>query len=174
MKDNESALDPTHGRAQKTDMSLAMEFHLFKRYPTMERFTIEWALRRAFDAVAVHDGLDAVSSEWSGALSLDYYPFVSPGISQTNIFFVGTTVRMGRTKLHAPGDNSQAVYNANSFLGLRSGIKYNFESGFGVRLMASYENLNLDKTEANNVGNNLPDIINYGELKFSAGMTYFF
>ncbi len=174
LADNQTSLDTRNGRTNNTDLSLGVEYYLFKRYPSMERFTIEWSLRRAFDSSSVPGGLNAVTSETSGAMSLDYHPFLAPGISQRNVFFVGTTIRLGRTKLDIPTENSEALYNSNSFLGLRSGIKYSFRNGFGVRLMLSYETMRLDKTEANSTGNNLPDILKYQDMKFSTGLTYFF
>jgi hypothetical protein len=174
LQNNETPVDTTSGRERKTDWSGGVEIHLFNRYPKMEDFTIEWTIRRAYDSLGVAGNNDALTSEWSGAFSLDYHPFVIPGVTDRNVFFLGTTIRLGRTKLSVPNTGAQAMYNSNSFLGLRAGVKYSFQNGLGLRLMGSMETIRLDKTESNNVGvTGLPDVADYTELKLTAGLTYF-
>jgi hypothetical protein len=174
LRDNENATDAFDGQDSKTDFTVGLEFHLLNKYEGFERFTVEWALRRAYDGVGIDNGEDAVTSETSGAISIDWHPFAPPGLVERNTFFLGTTIRLGRTRLKDPDTDAQALYNMNSFLGLRSGVKYSFSNGVGIRLMASIEKLSLDKTEANNVGNNLPAVLDYDDFKLSAAFSYFF
>ncbi|MBL7665672.1 MAG: hypothetical protein JNM93_11115 [Bacteriovoracaceae bacterium] len=173
MQNNETDADPSHGRHIRSDFQLGLEMHLLKRFPALEAFTLEASMRRSRDSLAI-DAENALTADTSFALSLDYHPFTTPGIVGENIVFVGTTLRMGRTKVEVPNSNAQAIYGSSGIFGLRGGVKYHMDNGWGFRLMASYENIGLDKTEANNVGAGLPAKLDLSELKFTAGLNYFF
>ena len=172
MVNNENATDTTNTEQFKIAFELGYEYYLARRYPKLEAFTFELSLRGNQDAYSIGNS-NAVASEYSLNNSVYWYPWLKPNVVEENLFFFGLSFRFfGRTNLDIPANGEQGIYSVSSVPGVRAGVKYNFRSNWGLRVLASYENLVMTRIERNFVGD-LPESLNATDMKVSFGVSYF-
>jgi hypothetical protein len=172
MIDNENSTDPYNTVDFKYELGVAVEYYMAKRYPKMQFFTAEFAMRLNSDAYSIGD-LNAVAQEYSALGALNWYPFLLPNTIEENLFYFGISMRYGISNLSIPEQSEEGVYSLTSLPGFRVGVKYNFRSGFGIRVLLSYEKLDLSRIERNIV-NDLPELVEADDLKLSIGASYYF
>jgi hypothetical protein len=170
---NENLQDRDNTQQSKYDLELGLEYYFLKKFESLRHFSIEASLRRAEDAFTTGT-LNAVSTEYSGALHFNWYPFISPNSIETNIVYIGLTMRYGLMRAAIFSLNEQANYQVYSFPGLRGGIKYNFNNGFGARIAFGLEQLNIEREVRSFDGGELPDRVSYLEGKMSFALSKFF
>lgn len=172
MVNNENVTDITNTQEFKISFDIGYEYYMARRYPKLENVTFELSARRNQDAYSIGSS-NAVATEISFANAIHWYPWLKPNIVEENLFFFGLSFRFfGRANLDIPATSEQGIYSVSSIPGLRAGVKYNFKSNFGLRVLASFENLVLDRIERNFVGN-LPESLNATDMKVSFGVSYY-
>lgn len=172
MVNNENVTDTTNTEQFKIAFELGYEYYLARRYPRLEDFTFELSFRGNQDAYSIGDS-NAVATEYSLNNSVYWYPWFKPNVVEENLFFFGLSFRFfGRTNLDIPANGEQGIYSVSSVPGIRAGVKYNFRSNWGLRVLASYENLVMTRIERNFVGD-LPESLNATDMKVSFGVSYF-
>ncbi|MAX65951.1 MAG: hypothetical protein CME66_03355 [Halobacteriovoraceae bacterium] len=170
---NENINDAETTEQSRYDFDVALEGYYLRKYLQIETVTVELSARRALDAFFGGD-LNVRSTEYSLAAHLNWYPFYLPNTIERNIFYVGLLARFGLASLSNKTADEVGTYQLYSFPGLRGGIKYNFANGYGVRLVASYENIRVDRIKKSNDDGVLPDRTSYFDGKISVGLTKFF
>lgn len=171
--DNENSADTENTMKSKTDSLLAFEYYLFKRIPKFDKFAFEGEIRYANDGLSVGD-VNATLSDLSAAFIFNWYPFYKAHALERNIFYFGTSMRTGTSNLAIGTLGETGTYTSTSFPGFRAGLKYNFSGGFGLRMMASYETIDLDRRNTSDDGGTLPNRTSYNEGKLGIGLSYFF
>ncbi len=172
LANNETPADITNRQEVKNSIGASLEYNLAKRYPKMERFSAEAEFRIANDGVGVSQ-VNASIYELSLAGHLNWYPFLPPNSIEENLFFVGAGMRWGRARLSIENLGEQGLYAVSSLPILRLGVKYNFRNNFAVRLVSSYEQINLARIERNFV-NFLPENVTTTDIRFGISVAYFF
>ena len=171
--DNQILSDAENGEDKKYEFEIAAESYFFKKLEGLNRFSLELSLRRSQDGVSIGQS-NAILIDYSGALQANWYPFQTPNTLQKNIFYLGLLFRSGVASLLDRPSGEVASYQSFSFPGLRLGLKYNFASTLGIRLSASYENIQLDRIEKSNSAGVLPNRQNLTEGKLSIGLSKLF
>tara|TARA_Y100000780_G_scaffold155505_1_gene140197 strand:- start:235609 stop:237066 length:1458 start_codon:yes stop_codon:yes gene_type:complete len=173
MLDNENTSDQVNTQDGRYDAEAALEWFFLKRNEQTSKFAFEVSARFAKDSLST-GGFNAVSTEYSSAIHLNWYPFLPPNTVGDNIIYVGTFFRYGWATREIPSQNEQGNYQIYSFPGLRAGIKYNFPSGYGARVNATLENIQSDRLTKNEDGGELPDRVSHLDGKVSIGLSRFF
>lgn len=137
----------------------------------MEHFTFELSARYNRDAYSV-GSVNAVATEFSSAMGMSWYPFLKPNSIEENLFFIGAGYRYGRSNLVIDSLGEEGVYSVTSLPTFHGGVKYNFRSGFGIRLMFSYAKLNLTRIERNFV-DTLPESVDGDDIKVTFGVSLY-
>jgi len=171
--DNENTADQVNTQDGKYDVEGALEWFFLKQNEQTSRFALELSARMSKDSLST-GGFNATSTEYSSAIHLNWYPFLPPTTVGDNIVYVGGFFRYGWARREIPSLNEQGDYQILSFPGLRVGIKYNFPSGYGARVNASFENIQSDRLEKNEDGGELPDRVSHLDGKVSIGLSRFF
>ncbi len=169
---NETPADPSNSQQYKVSLGASLEYNLAKRYSFLESFTSEVEMRVSNDGYAIVD-TNAKSFEFSFAGSLNWYPYLPPNSVEQNLFFIGVGFRYGRSKLTVENVGEEGLYALSSFPSIRLGVKYNFRNKFGLRLMTSFETLNLSRIERN-VVNILPENLSATDVRLTASVAYYF
>lgn len=171
--DNQILSDAENGKNKRYEFEIAAEAYLFKKQLDLNRFSLEFSFRRSEDGLSIGQS-NAVLIDYSAAFHANYYPFQAPNTVQKNIFYIGALFRTGVASLLDKASGDVASYQLSSFPGLKLGLKYNFASLLGVRMSASYENIQLDRVEKSNASSILPDRENYLEGKLAIGLSKLF
>lgn len=172
---NENLSDSDNNSEQsKYDLEFGWEFYFLKKVKYLDRFSFELSGRRSTDAFTIGDGYNVTSLEYSIAAHINWYPFVKANILEQNIVYIGILFRTGLSRLALSQTQEEGNYQVGTFPGFRAGIKYNFSNGYGVRLMAGYENITLSRIVREYDKGFLPDRENYLEGKISIGLSKFF
>jgi hypothetical protein len=171
---NENLNDRNNTEQSKYDLEIAWEYYVFKSLEGFDQFAFELSLRRAQDAFAVGDGYNATSVEYSGAMHLNWYPFIRPNTLERNIVYFGMVFRTGLARLKISDTLEEGNYQISSLPGARLGVKYNFTNSFGIRLNAGLENIQASRIVRSYDGGLLPDRADFLEGKFSIGLSKFY
>lgn len=172
---NENLSDTQNNTQQsKYDLELGWELYLLKKIKYLNRFSFEISGRRAVDAYTIGNGYNTTSVEYSIAGHINWYPFVKANILERNIIFFSLLFRTGLARLSLSQTNEEGNYQISTIPGFRGGIKYNFSNGYGVRLMAGYENILASRIIREYDQGFLPDRANYLEGKLSIGLSKFY
>lgn len=170
---NENLNDRANTQQSKYDLELAVEYYFLKEVENLNRFALEVSFRRSQDAFTTGT-LNAVSTEYSGVLQLNWYPFHSPNTIDQNIVYLGLLVRYGFLAAEIASEGEQANYQVNSFPGIKAGLKYNFSNTFGARLSFGLERINLEREERTNDAGVFPDRESFVDGKLSFAISKFF
>lgn len=171
--DNENLNDQRNTESAKYDVEVLLDWFVFKKLPVLRPVVLEGSFRRAQDAFS-SNGLNILGEEYSFAFGLTWHPFAPPNAMERNIFFAGLYFRYGWGSYSIPSAGENGVYQVYSFPGLKTGLKYNFQNGYGLRLSASFENILADRIERDVEGGSLPDRVGHLEGKLSVGLSRFF
>lgn len=170
---NENLNDRENTQQSKYDLEFAVEYYLFKKFENLNRFSLEVSFRRAQDSFTTGQ-LNAVSTEYSGALHFNWYPFHSPNTIEQNIVYFGAHFRYGLLYASIPSRNEEANYQINSFPGLKAGLKYNFNNSFGARASFGFERINIEREVRSADNGVLPDRDTFIDGKLSFALSKFF
>ncbi len=170
---NENAKDSVTNQSIRNDYEASVEGYPHQEFKRLEVITAELSLRRANDGFFTGK-LNAIIEETSIGLHLNYYPFKRMNTIEDTILYFGTHVRLGYARLLNNTYSEQGTYQVSSFPGLRVGLKYNFNNGFGVRLIGNYETIHVDRIYKAFKNGILPDRSSYQEAKVSIGLSKFF
>lgn len=170
---NENLNDRENTQQSKYDLELAIEYYFLKNLEDFNRFSMELSFRRAQDSFTT-GSLNAVSTEYSGALHFNWYPFHSPNTIEQNIVYFGFHIRYGLLYANIPSRNENANYQINSFPGIKAGLKYNFNNSFGARASFGFERINLEREVRSADDGVLPDRETYVDGKLSFAISKFF
>lgn len=171
--DNQILSDAENGQDKKYELEFSIESYALKKFEDLNRFSFEFSLRRSEDGVNI-GGSNALMIDYSGAAQMNWYPFHAPNTIHKNILYVGSLFRFGVASLLDQPSGDVASYQVFSLPGLKFGIKYNFPSSLGLRVSASYENVQLDRIEKSNNASILPDRQSLLEGKLAVGLTKLF
>lgn len=171
MLDNENRADAENATKVKWNMELGGEWFPAPRHESAQKFSVWSFARFVQDGVSVGQ-LNATSKEYSLGLGMTWHMLHSPFATAVNIPFLSLGVRTGVNKLVTTGE--QANYSMESFPTIAGGIKYNFRSGVGLRLAASFEKLILEQTESNQTVSTLPQKEEILEARLNLGVTKFY
>lgn len=170
---NENLKDRENTQQSKYDVEVALEYYFLKDIEDLNRFSLEVSFRRGQDAFTTGT-LNAVSTEYSAALQLNYYPFHSPNTIEQNIVYLGFLVRYGLLSAEIPSLSEQANYQINTFPGIKAGVKYNFNSGYGARISFGFERINIEREVRTNDAGTFPDRETFIDGKLGLGISKFF
>lgn len=170
---NENSQDTETRQTTKADFEISYESYLFKKVKSLESLSLEVSGRRATDGFYGGE-LNLKSTEISAAVHVNWYPFLVPTILERNIVYVGSHLRYGRSRVQNDSFGEEGNYQIYSFPGLRLGVKYNFEQGFGARLFFNYENITVSRIIKSADEGNLPDRSSYLEGKLAFGISKLF
>lgn len=170
---NENREDPDTTEQSRFDIEASFEGYVLKELERFEKITFELSARRAQDAFA-GESLNVRSTEFSLATHLNWYPFYNPNIIHRHIIFLGIHYRYGSSLLENETSDESGNYTLTTLPGFRLGLKYHFENTFGYRLVAGFENINVERVTASGTTGNLPDRANYTEGKISLSLSKFF
>lgn len=171
MLDNENRADAENSSKVKWNLEVGGEWFPAPQHVTVQKFSLWSFVRYVNDGVSVGQ-LNAQTLEYSLALGMTWHMLHSPFASNTNIPFLSIGVRSGVVRLTSAGE--EANYSMESFPTIAGGIKYNFRSGVGLRLAASFEKLSLEQTESNQTVSALPQNEEILEGRLSFGVTKFY
>ncbi len=171
MLDNENRADSENSSKVKWNAEFGGEWFPAPRHETAQQFSLWSFARYVSDGVSVGQ-LNAQTLEYSLGLGMTWHFLHSPFASNTNIPFLSLGVRTGVVRLTSAGE--EANYSMESFPTIAGGIKYNFRSGIGLRLAASFEKLILEQTESNQTVSALPQKEEILEGRLSFGVTKFY
>jgi len=170
---NENPSDVENTQASKLDFEAALEAFVFKKFETLNKFSLEGSFRYAKDGLSTGT-LNALTSEYSGAAIVNWYPFYAPNVIEKNIFYASVIARYGQASAVIDSAGEAGNYTVYAFPGLRVGVKYNLRSGFGVRMTASRETLLYDRVIRSDDAGDLPDRKVLQEGKVGIGLSYLF
>jgi hypothetical protein len=170
---NESAVDSINTQAVKYDLGASIEYFFALRFPKFHRFSIEVEFRRGQDGYEVGSGLNATSTDFSFAGTINWYPAALPSSIEHNILFVGAGLRFGQAKLTVTSLGEEGLYAILGFPVIRAGIRYNFMNGWGLKFLSSFESFSLSRIQRNIVGE-LPEAASGQEFRLRGAVTYFF
>lgn len=152
-------------------MEAGYEFIPFAKHPTLERFTLFGTGRVAQNGFETSNS-NAEMSEKSLSAGVKWYPFYAPYAVEVPVLFAGISVRSGQVAMRSPTYGDRANYTLLSVGGIQAGLRYNLRSGFGFRLNASFETLQLDRYQFDRYGSRLPDRVNVAEARTGIALIY--
>ncbi len=170
---NENLSDSDTSEQSKYSGEFGFEGFFFKDIDYFSSLTLELSGRTARDAYFAGD-LNVLSTEYSLAFQINYYAFNQPSTVNAPVVFLGFLYRYGLARLTNNSTDEEGNYNIQSMPGLRLGIKWNMESGYGFRLQGELENIQVSKIEKSDSEGVLPDETNYINGRLSLGLTKFF
>jgi hypothetical protein len=170
---NENPSDIENTQTSKLDFEVALEAFVFKKFETLNKFSIEGSFRYAKDGLSTGT-LNALTSEYSGAATLNWYPFYAPNVIEKNIFYASVIARYGLASAVIDSAGEAGNYSVYGFPGVRIGVKYNLRNGYGVRLTAAREVLLYDRVIRNEDAGDLPDRKVLQDGKVGIGLSYLF
>lgn len=168
--DNANRADPDGSRKLRWNAELGLEIYP-SRYNEVMRQVGLWANGRYMqDSVSVGKK-NAYLNDRSFSLGFNYHFREVPSAVNRNIPFLGLGVRTGVSTLKIPTTREQGSYSLLSFPVLQGGVKYNFRSGWGLRVVGSVEKFLLEQTNSNVTGGQLPRRTDFldGRLTFGVG-----
>lgn len=170
---NDSGSEPRNTQSLKADVEGSIEGYFFKRIQSLNQVTLEFSFRRSQDSFDIGT-TSAISTEYSAAAHVNWYPFRLPNVLEANIFYIGLLARTGLSDLSIPTEDEKGNYQVYTLPGIRGGIKYNFSNSYGLRLTLGAENIRVERIVRNEAAGDLPDRANYLEYKLSVGLSKFF
>lgn len=173
LADNENVSDGENSQKNKFDFEVAIEGFVFKSFPSLKNITLQFSVRRAQDGFK-GSSLNVLSTDYSFATHINWYPFQAPNSVNTNIFYVGAHLRFGLARLRIDSTDEVGNYTISSFPGFRTGMKYNFENGYGIKVFSTIENVVADRQVKSADEGNLPDRLSYLEAKIAIGLMKFY
>ncbi len=173
MIDNENRTDVVTTETSKVSGEVLYERYLFKGLGILQGFTFGVSGRYAKDAFFGGD-LNLSSTEYSFAGHLNYYPYRKPSSINHPIFFVGLLFRYGYSRLRNASTDEQGNYYIKTLPGVRAGLKWNVESGYGAFISFGYENINAERVVVSDSEGVLPDRDSYVDGRLNIGISKFF
>lgn len=170
---NENTEDQDNTESLKYDFEIGLEGYLLKKFEQLRKYSFEASVRRAQDSYFGGE-FNVISQELSIAGQLNWYPFENPNIVNTTIFYTGILFRYGRARLNTPLTDEVGNYQLYSLPGLRLGLKYNLENGYGFKATYGLENIKVDRIVRSADSGTLPDRAEYYEGKLSLGLSKYF
>lgn len=171
--DNENLNDNETTESNKYDFELGYEHFPFKLSRKLKDFTFQYSFRRAQDAY-FGGLLNVRQTEYSFAGHLNWYPYYKPTVINANILYFGIYTRFGLATASNDSTDEKGNYQLFTLPGFRTGIKYNFDNSFGLRMTASYENIRTERLVRSSDSGTLPDRTFYREGKISFGISRFY
>lgn len=170
---NQTGDDAQAVSGSQSDVEIAWEVFLLKKYNDFKQFTFESSLRRATDGFEA-GGINVASTEYSMALQLNWYPYYTPEVLERNIIFLGVLYRFGYSRIVSDTTGEEGNYQLSSLPGIRAGIKYNFKSNIGLRLYTGVESIKISRITRSADDGALPNSASYLEGKVGLGISKFF
>lgn len=170
---NENTNDPRTSEHNKYDIDVAWEGYYFKKLQALEQFTLELSARRSQDGLYTGDA-NVKTTEYSGALHLNWYPYHLPNMVGVNIPYIGVLVRAGFATLYSTYLGEQGNYQVIGFPGFRGGIKYNFKNSYGIRFTGTFERIRFERLVRSDDAGVLPNRVYHLDGKLGIGITKFF
>jgi len=170
---NENLEDTDNTEQSKYDLEFSYESYFMKDLDGLNHISVEASLRRANDAFSTGT-YNATSTETSLAIHVNWYPYSVPNIFNSNIFYVGMTLRYGVSRLAIDSLGEEGDYQVTTMPGLRTGLKYNFPNGYGARFTVGVENIQFSRTIKTDDVGELPDEDSLLEAKLGFGISKFF
>lgn len=171
--DNENRADASNSRKAKWNLEALAEWYPSPHHDVMRRLGITFGGRYVEDGVSVGD-LNARVTETSFSVGGNWHFWQFPFAVEKNIPFVGAGIRTGIASLAIPSRGERGSYTVLGVPMVVGGVKYNFRSGWGLRLAASMEKLLMEQTSVNVRGGNLPQRTDLLDGRLSMGLTRFF
>ena len=173
MTDSQTSKDKGYRRDGLYSVEAELEGVPFIQKSDLERFTLTGSVRRNKSAFAVGDYNHSLD-DLSVAGGLNWYPMHAPYVIQSPMIFVGTYIRTGYGDVVSPSLGQKGSYTSFAAPGFRGGLRYNFRNGVGMRLMATYESLQLERYGNKQTSTALPDHQTVNEMKVAFAVAYSF
>ncbi|HXH30204.1 MAG TPA: hypothetical protein VNJ01_05275 [Bacteriovoracaceae bacterium] len=173
LNDEQTDSDVGHRRGTRFAVELELEATPFVNHPTLERITLHGSFRANRNAFAA-GSFNADLNELSLGVGVNWYPIYAPHVVEAPSIFIGTYMRSGWASVAAPTFGEEGNYTVLSIPGIRTGMRYNFQNDFGLRILASFEVLTLDQYESTKIVGILPQQKRLTEGKISFGLVYSF
>lgn len=170
--DTQTDNDP-YRRDSRYSLELDFEAIPFLKHQTLERFTLHASVRSNKTALETSNS-NASVDETSISLGANWYPLYVPYAVESPVIFLGTFMRSGWASIEAPTIGEKANYTVLSLPGFLAGLRYNFRSGVGLRVVGSLETLQLERFQSNKLVAVLPDRTNLVDGKMGFGFLYSF
>lgn len=155
----------------RQSIEIGYEFVPFVKHKELERFTIFGTGRYSQNALETN-GANAEVNERSLSAGLKWYPLYAPYTIEAPVIFLGIHVRSGQVSMRSPTFGDKANYTLLSVGGLQAGLRYNLQSGLGLRITGALETLQLDRFQFDRFGSRLPDRANLAEARTGVALIY--
>lgn len=171
---NENREDFRNSRPRKTNLDLGAEWFAFRKAQRfLRRFSLKLGARLSYDALS-QGSLNALSTEQSLELGGNWYPFKPVGSVKKIIFYLGSSLRVGFSKLEmlepVPENGNYRMLG----LGGKLGAQYHWFNGWGMKLESSLERLYLTQSNNSDPDGFLAKKINYPNWNLGMAITYLF
>lgn len=113
---NDNEDDTQNIEPSKYDIEVGLESYLLKVFEKLRVYTLEFSMRRSQDSFFGGD-FNVVSRETSLAAQINWYPFESPNIIETPVFYFGVLARYGNSRLTIPQTDEKGNYQISSIPG---------------------------------------------------------
>jgi hypothetical protein len=173
MNDAQTTKDSDYRRSVLYSLDFDFEGIPFTGHSTLERFTLNGAVRINKTAMEA-GGYNADVDELSGVLGVNWYPLTSPSVVEAPSPFIGAYLRSGTAMINAPTPDQSANYTILSFPGFRGGLKYNFRNKIGLRVAFSMETINFNRYEQSSLSTVLPERATLFDARMNIGLAYSF
>jgi hypothetical protein len=171
--DNQNREDQENSTKATFDINIGSEYFWFKDHARLNLTSFDSSFRMNNDGVSI-GAYNAFVREYSFAFAFQWYPFVPPTVVEKNIVFMGVGARVGMAQLTIGNPNESANYTLLGLPIFRLGIKYQFRSGYGLRLMTSMETLTLDTISSQSPEAFLPARTKLVDARIGIGVSYFY
>jgi hypothetical protein len=171
--DNENRADPLNSRRSKWSLEGIYEWYPLPNSLTYAKFALGFSPRYVREGLSMgtkNANIDEYSFLFSGLWHLGESPFAV----QKNIPFIGIGFRFGIMSTQVPTETAEANYTLTAFPSVMAGVKYFLPTGWGLRLMGSYERFSLDQMNNNNSTYVLPTRRQFLDGRVSLGMNKLF
>ena len=170
MIDNELESDFANSRGLKINIEGTYEWFIFRTSNNwLKDISLEFGLRYALDGVST-GAANALTVETSFSARAFWYP-ISPFRMNKNIYFLGVGARLGFAGLTVERTNEEGTYNVVG-LGIFGGYRYNFLSGWGMRVLVSLEPGGFQSSSRSEPIVHLQESISATDLRVQLGLSY--
>ncbi len=173
MYNNETKDDPDNSKGGGKEFELGYEFFPFAKVDGWQNWTFFGSFRLNTTSFG-HKTYNVESSEYSGALGVNVYPWYPPQTIDKVLPFIGVYGRFGRSKLTTLATQETGDYTLVALPGLHGGIKYQLANGVSLRVRGHIEKQQLEVIETKYLGANLPDRADLIDAKLGVGIGYAF
>lgn len=173
MYNNETKDDPNNSKGGGQEFELGYEFFPFAKVDGWQNWTFFGSFRLNTTTFG-YETYNVESSEYSGALGVNLYPWLAPQTIDKVLPFVGVYGRFGRSNLTTLATKETGRYTVVAMPGIHAGIKYQLSNGISLRVRGHIEKQQLEVIETKFLGANLPDRADLIDAKLGVGIGYAF